>query len=179
MVLGLLNVGPLELLIIAAAAVMLFGGDLPDTARKAARMVVRLRALAADLGREFSNTTGSSRPFRTADELRRLAGLDDSPPPPTWTPAAPPPDATAAREPAASWRPRTLTPPAELTRRTAADGGPGAPADDPAVGAAPLLPSPPEHGPPAEAAATSQAAQPAQPGSEPTPGTTTDGTSDG
>ena len=54
MVLGIFNIGPLEFLIMAAAAVMLFGGDLPQTARKAARMLGRLRALASELGREFS-----------------------------------------------------------------------------------------------------------------------------
>ena len=36
-VLAFLNIGPLELLLLGAAAVLLFGGDLPDVARKAAR----------------------------------------------------------------------------------------------------------------------------------------------
>ena len=51
MTLGLLNVGPFELLLLVAVAVMLFGGDLPDAARKAGRLVARLRATASELGR--------------------------------------------------------------------------------------------------------------------------------
>jgi Sec-independent protein translocase protein TatA len=62
--LALLNIGPMELLIMAAAAVMLFGGDLPATARKAAQAVGRLRSLAADLGREFSIDEHAARPAR-------------------------------------------------------------------------------------------------------------------
>jgi Sec-independent protein translocase protein TatA len=50
--LGLLDIGPVELLILAAAAVMLFGGDLPDMARRAGRMLGRLRASAQELTRE-------------------------------------------------------------------------------------------------------------------------------
>jgi len=59
----------------AAAAVLLFGGDLPATARKAARMVGRLRSLAADLGREFS--VEEHLPRRGSIDLKRLANLDD------------------------------------------------------------------------------------------------------
>jgi Sec-independent protein translocase protein TatA len=51
--LGLLDIGPIELLILAAAAVMLFGGDLPDMARRAGQFVGRLRASAHDLTRDI------------------------------------------------------------------------------------------------------------------------------
>ena len=51
MALGLLNIGPFEVLLLVAVAVMLFGGDLPDAARKAGRLVARLRATASELGR--------------------------------------------------------------------------------------------------------------------------------
>jgi Sec-independent protein translocase protein TatA len=50
--LGLLDIGPVELLILAAAAIMLFGGDLPDMARRAGQFVGRLRASAQELTRE-------------------------------------------------------------------------------------------------------------------------------
>jgi len=73
--LALFNIGPMELLIMAAAAVMLFGGDLPATARKAAQTVGRLRSLAADLGREFSVDEHATRPGRV--NLKRLLNTED------------------------------------------------------------------------------------------------------
>lgn len=51
MALGLLNIGPFEVLLLVAVAVMLFGGDLPDAARKAGRLMAKLRATASELGR--------------------------------------------------------------------------------------------------------------------------------
>ncbi len=81
MVLGIFNIGPLEFLIMAAAAVMLFGGDLPQTARKAARMLGRLRALASELGREFSAADDLPTRKDIDLDLRRLADLDDRPRP--------------------------------------------------------------------------------------------------
>lgn len=78
MSLALFNIGPVELLIMAAAAVMLFGGDLPATARKAARTVGRLRALASELGREFS-ADEHQLPKRTdfKIDMKRLTNLND------------------------------------------------------------------------------------------------------
>ena len=66
--LAILNIGPIELLIVVGAAVLLFGGDLPDVARKAARMVARLRALSSELAREFQS--------EVPPELRRRPRLD-------------------------------------------------------------------------------------------------------
>ncbi|HZL99502.1 MAG TPA: twin-arginine translocase TatA/TatE family subunit, partial [Planctomycetota bacterium] len=51
--LGLLDVGPIEMLVLALAAIMLFGGDLPDIARRAGRIMGRLRGAANDLTRQF------------------------------------------------------------------------------------------------------------------------------
>jgi Sec-independent protein translocase protein TatA len=49
----LLDIGPIELLLVIAAAVMLFGGDLPDVARRAGQALGRLRATAQDLARHI------------------------------------------------------------------------------------------------------------------------------
>ena len=49
--LGMLNIGPIELLLVLGAAVLLFGGDLPETARKLGRLVARARAAANDITR--------------------------------------------------------------------------------------------------------------------------------
>ena len=65
-ILAFLNIGTFELLVVLVVAVMLFGGDLPDVARKAARMVGRVRTMAQDLGRELN------RP-----DLGRHTGLGD------------------------------------------------------------------------------------------------------
>lgn len=66
-ILALLDIGPFELLLMAAVAVMFFGGDLPDVARKAARMVARLRAMSTDLTQELQ---------RPPEELRRPSELN-------------------------------------------------------------------------------------------------------
>ncbi|MCB9898063.1 MAG: twin-arginine translocase TatA/TatE family subunit [Planctomycetes bacterium] len=52
--LAFLNIGTFELLVVLVVAVMLFGGDLPDVARKTARMVGKVRGMAQDLGRELN-----------------------------------------------------------------------------------------------------------------------------
>ena len=68
-VLAILNIGPLELLLLGAAAVLLFGGDLPDVARKAARMAGRLRGMTNDLTREFRENTDFEGKLRRPPEL--------------------------------------------------------------------------------------------------------------
>jgi len=50
----LLDIGPWEFLVIAALAVMLFGGDLPDVMRRAGRFVAKLRGMAEEIGRSAS-----------------------------------------------------------------------------------------------------------------------------
>ncbi len=80
MVLAIFNIGPLELMIMAAAAVMLFGGDLPVTARKAARTIGRLKALASELGREFSGSDELPSRKDLNLDLKSLINLDDKPP---------------------------------------------------------------------------------------------------
>ena len=82
MIIAIFNIGPIELLIMAAAAVMLFGGDLPATARKAARTLGRLRGLATELGREFSAEEHLPKLPKRSDfdvDLKRLVNLDDNP----------------------------------------------------------------------------------------------------
>ena len=48
------DVGATELLVVAVLAVMLYGGDLPDVARKAGTTVKRLRGVADDLKRQVT-----------------------------------------------------------------------------------------------------------------------------
>lgn len=50
---GLLDVGPMEMLVLGVAAIMLFGGDLPDIARRAGGIVGRLRAAAHELTKQI------------------------------------------------------------------------------------------------------------------------------
>jgi Sec-independent protein translocase protein TatA len=98
--LGLLDVGPIEMLVLAVAAIMLFGGDLPDLARRAGQIVGRLRAAAHELTSQIDPPA----------DLLRLPDPDDAmhnPPPstpslppttryPTSPPSTPPQPATPA-----------------------------------------------------------------------------------
>jgi hypothetical protein len=87
--LGLLDIGPVELLILAAAAVMLFGGDLPDMARRAGRLLGRLRASAQELTREVEPPS----------DLGHLPPPGDPHAPPPVQPLRPlPPDGDTADE---------------------------------------------------------------------------------
>lgn len=83
--LALLDVGPVEMLVLAVAAIMLFGGDLPDIARRAGQIVGRLRSAATDLTRELD----------APPDLYKLPDPDDSihRPPPTAQSSAPSPPA--------------------------------------------------------------------------------------
>ena len=51
MFLALLNIGPIEILLVLGAAVLLFGGDLPETARKLGSFMARARTAANDIRR--------------------------------------------------------------------------------------------------------------------------------
>jgi len=82
----LLDVGPIEMLVLAIAAIMLFGGDLPDLARRAGQFVGRLRSAAGDITREID----------VPPDLHRLPEPDDAlhrpPPPVPPTPQSKPPE---------------------------------------------------------------------------------------
>lgn len=120
-VLAFFGIGPFELLLLAALAVMLYGGDLPDMARKAGRLLARLRAISADLSRELHRPPppGLERPpglSLTPEERDRLR-----PPAPPWmsgggsTAAAPsktPGAAAAHSAPPTDPAPRPADPPA-------------------------------------------------------------------
>ena len=75
--LGVLNIGPVELLLVLGAAVILFGGDLPDTARKLGRLMGKARSAANDL-------------TRTVYEAERDEKAKLSAPPPSLSPPAEP-----------------------------------------------------------------------------------------
>ena len=89
--LALLDVGPIEMLVLAVAAVMLFGGDLPDIARRAGQIVGRLRSAATDLTREIDMPS----------DLNRLPDPDDAMhrPPPAPAPPSPPAPPSLASPP--------------------------------------------------------------------------------
>jgi Sec-independent protein translocase protein TatA len=74
--LALLDIGPFEFVLLAAAAVLLFGGDLPDVARKTARFLGKLRSLSSDLSQELQKTPHDLRP---PSELQRPPELDRPP----------------------------------------------------------------------------------------------------
>lgn len=63
---AILNIGPFELILIAGAAVLLFGGDLPQAARQAARFVGKLRGMASELTRELTPPPELDRPSKLA-----------------------------------------------------------------------------------------------------------------
>jgi len=77
-VLGLLDIGPWELLLVAVGAILLFGGDLPDVARRAGRSLGRLRSMAGDLARsaDLPPDVGHLPPdtARLPEDIRRLPG---------------------------------------------------------------------------------------------------------
>jgi sec-independent protein translocase protein TatA len=50
----LFDIGAMELILVAILAIMLYGGDLPDVARKAGATVRRLRGVADDLKRQVT-----------------------------------------------------------------------------------------------------------------------------
>lgn len=76
--LGLLDIGPWELLLVAVGAILLFGGDLPDVARRAGRSLGRLRGMASDLARnaDLPPDVGqlTQQTPRLPEEVRRLPG---------------------------------------------------------------------------------------------------------
>lgn len=84
--LAFLNIGPFELLLLGAAAVLLFGGDLPDVARKAAVMAGRLRTMTGDLTREMRGSADLRSDLHRPSELD-LDPHERRPPPETWKPS--------------------------------------------------------------------------------------------
>lgn len=90
--LAFLNIGTFELLLVLVVAVVLFGGDLPDVARKAARVVGRMRAMANDIGRELNRPDLERRMGvdlqDVRDEIRDVEAniRRNDPPPPTPAP---------------------------------------------------------------------------------------------
>ena len=117
--LGLLifDVGATELLLVAVLAVMLYGGDLPDVARRAGGTMKRLRGVADDLKRQVTTVPPELEMKDVKAELRKIPhelgtlrrDISVLPPPPS---AAPPPPAPSADEPASPPpAPPTETPP--------------------------------------------------------------------
>jgi sec-independent protein translocase protein TatA len=117
------DVGATELLVVAVLAVMLYGGDLPDVARKAGTTVKRLRGVADDLKRQVTLPPEMQTGIRDVRaELRKLPqDLDlrkeiqaepetKEPAPEPDAPAEPPPDDKPA--PPSAGKPPAV-PPAE------------------------------------------------------------------
>ena len=88
--LALLDVGPIEMLVVAIAAIMLFGGDLPDIARRAGQIVGKLRSAATDLTREIDMPSDLNRLPDPDDSIHRPPPAPPSPPSPPSPPPPPP-----------------------------------------------------------------------------------------
>jgi Sec-independent protein translocase protein TatA len=101
------NLGPLELLLIAVLAVLIFGKDLPQAASKAFMQARKLRNAVDDLRRD----SGIEREFRNIERTVREAEWEarrsesPRPLPPKTGPRVPPPD---AEPPAAGVPPAVL-----------------------------------------------------------------------
>ena len=110
------DVGFGEMLLVVVLAIMLYGGDLPDVARKTGQQIRRFRGVAEDLKRQVQLPPEADlRPIlREADPRPELRALDPRPelrkldapaadvPPPDPQGASPPPSAPAASEPPAA-----------------------------------------------------------------------------
>ncbi len=107
----LFDVGATELILVAILAIMLYGGDLPDVARKAGATVRKLRGVADDLKRQVSVPTDPELQRLPADIDPRREAAAQAPKPataPADAPARPAPSAPAAQDPP----PATAAPPA-------------------------------------------------------------------
>jgi sec-independent protein translocase protein TatA len=62
--LALLNIGPIEILLVLGAAVLLFGGDLPETARKLGSFMARARTAANDIRRTVYEAEAEEKTIR-------------------------------------------------------------------------------------------------------------------
>jgi sec-independent protein translocase protein TatA len=62
--LALLNIGPIEILLVLGAAVLLFGGDLPETARKLGTFMARARSAANDIKRTVYEAEAEEKTIR-------------------------------------------------------------------------------------------------------------------
>ena len=96
--LGLLDVGPIEMLLLAVAAIMLFGGDLPDLARRAGQIVGRLRAAAHELTSQIDPPADLLHLPEPDDKMHRPPPRYPTTPPPSPPPAATPPAPIAPPE---------------------------------------------------------------------------------
>jgi Sec-independent protein translocase protein TatA len=101
------DIGLSELLLVAILAIMLYGGELPDVARKAGQTMRKLRGAADDLKRQMTSPTDPelSTLIRDIDPRRELT---PAPPAPTL-PALPAPaaDSTPPAAPGAPMAPTT------------------------------------------------------------------------
>jgi sec-independent protein translocase protein TatA len=71
------DIGATELLLVAALAVMLYGGELPDVARKAGSTMKRLRGVADDLKRQVQMPPEVAEIKDVKSELKKIpAQLD-------------------------------------------------------------------------------------------------------
>ena len=114
------DIGATELLLVAALAVMLYGGELPDVARKAGSTMKRLRGVADDLKRQVQMPPEVAEIRDVKAELKKIpAQLDirrdisKLPPPPT-----------APSEPASEPLPTIEPPPSTEAPPTKSDSPP-------------------------------------------------------
>ena len=115
------DVGASEMILVVVLAIMLYGGDLPDVARKAGASVRKLRGVADDIKRQVQLPADAEIPriLREADPRPDFKALDprpdiralDAPKAPSTESPAPPADALPDA-PASSAPPPPPDPPA-------------------------------------------------------------------
>ena len=109
------DVGAGEMLLVVLLAIMLYGGDLPDVARKAGASIRKLRGVADDIKRQVQIPPEADLPriLREADPRPEIRALDPRPaimaldepkrdaPASTQPAAAPPAESSSAAPPPA------------------------------------------------------------------------------
>jgi Sec-independent protein translocase protein TatA len=76
------DIGAGELLLVALLAIMLYGGDLPDVARKTGQQIRKIRGVADDLKRQVQAPPEAAevrQVLREADPRAELRALDPTP----------------------------------------------------------------------------------------------------
>jgi sec-independent protein translocase protein TatA len=132
---NVLGMGPAELLLVLALALIVFGPDkLPDIARQVGRTVGELRRMSSDVTREIQRSI-QEEPSGSGPRIAHQPPRASPPPPPF----DPPPAAQAGQEPTSEAIPSILPP--------ANGGGPIGPPTEGSWEEGSSKPASPEHGP--------------------------------
>ena len=134
-----LGMGPAELLLVLALALIVFGPDkMPDIARQLGKAVGDLRRVTSDVTRELQRSIQED-PSTSGPRIVRQSPTPNPPPPTEPTPAATP----SMVEPTPSGEPRILPP----SNGTTAPTPPAAPSTQGSWEDGPAQPTSPDRGP--------------------------------